>query len=209
MNNFDRISSVYDLLASIVFGRSIRRAQTLFLKEISQGGHVLVLGGGTGWLLAELLSLNPNCQVVYIDASMKMVEMAKKKAKGSKNVFFVHGTENSIPRGIRFDAIITHFYLDLFAQESCDKIVSLIRGSCHNRTLWLACDFINKAWWHTAMLFIMYTFFRVVSGLNVKELPDWKKSIMQSGFVEIRTKSFSKGFISSALFQLNDVSMQN
>jgi hypothetical protein len=43
----------------------------------------------------------------------------------------------------------------------------------------------------------------------VKELPDWKKSIMQSGFVEIRTKAFSKGFISSALFQLKDVSMQN
>lgn len=209
MNNFDRIASVYDLLASLVFGRSIRRAQTLFLKEIPQGGHVLVLGGGTGWLLAELLSLNPNCKVVYIDSSLKMIEMAKKKAEATNNVFFVHGTEYSVPQGIGFDAIITHFYLDLFGQESCAKVVSLIRGSCHRRTLWLACDFINRTWWHSAMLCVMYRFFRVVSSLNVTELPDWKKSIREAGFVEISTKDFSKGFISSALFQLSGVSRQN
>ncbi len=209
MNNFDRIAPVYDLLAGIVFGKSIRRAQTLFLKEIPQGGHVLVLGGGTGWLLAELLSLNPNCKVVYIDASLKMVEMAKKKAEGSNNVFFVHGTENSVPRGIEFDAIITHFYLDLFGQESCTKVVSLIRSSCHHRTLWLACDFMNRTWWHSAMLCVMYRFFRVMTSLNVREFPEWKKSIRQSGFVEISSKDFSKGFISSALFQLGGVSGQN
>jgi len=135
MSNFDRVAPVYDTLARFVFGRNMHRAQTVFLKDIAPGGHVLILGGGTGWLLAELLSLNPNCKVLYIDASIRMIEMARRKTVGSSDIVFIHGTEKSIPPGLTFDAIITHFYLDLFDYESCAKVVSLIRGSCHRGTL--------------------------------------------------------------------------
>jgi tRNA (cmo5U34)-methyltransferase len=209
MSNFDRIAPFYDNLVKLVFGRSMHRAQTWFLKDIAQGSHVLILGGGTGWLLAELMALNPHCKVVYIDASLKMVQLAKKRMAGSNDIVFIHGTERSIPPDFTFDAIITHFYLDLFNAESCARIVKVIRASCHRTTLWLVCDFMKETWWQSVMLSVMYWFFKIVSNLNIKELPDWKQTIKENGFREISAKDFLRGFISSATFQIRDDGAEN
>ena len=203
MSNFDRIAPFYDQLAGLVFGKNMRDAQTLFLKFIPQGARVLILGGGTGWLLNELLSMNPGCNVTYIDASTKMIEMARKKTQ-VKNVVFIQGTEDSIPQGCFFDAVISHFYLDLFDDVDGVKVIDTIRHCSHRETLLLVCDFVRSTWWHSAMLSIMYGFFRIVSGLDAKELPDWRNLLTKGGFAEISSQSFSKGFICSAMFRVSE-----
>jgi ubiquinone/menaquinone biosynthesis C-methylase UbiE len=178
------------------------RAQTQYLKEIEENARVLILGGGTGWLLAELLSVNPSCSVVYIDASKKMIQKARHKVGLlTQKVSFIHGTEKDIPQGSSFDVIITHFYLDLFDPPTCRQVSGIIRKFCHRRSLWLACDFINVTWWHTAMLWVMYAFFRVTSKLRTKGMPDWRKSIRGAGFSEIRAEYFFRKFICSALYR--------
>ena len=202
MNNFDRIAPIYDKLVNMVFGKAMRRAQTKFLKEIRDHSRVLILGGGTGWLLEELLSVRPECQVTYIDASKKMTDMARKRIDNRHNVAFIHGTEKEIPTTSLFEVVITHFYLDLFSERSCHETCDIIRNHCRAGSLWIACDFVDRAWWHSAMLKIMYAFFKVTAKLHTKSLPDWRTCIQESGFKEIGVSYYSGDFICSALYRL-------
>ncbi|MEZ4686196.1 MAG: hypothetical protein R3B47_09055 [Bacteroidia bacterium] len=52
--SFNRLAPVYDFLASLVFGNRIRQAQRWLLDFIPEGSSILILGGGTGWILEEL-----------------------------------------------------------------------------------------------------------------------------------------------------------
>src|SRR5688572_27433406 len=120
MNNFDSVASFYDRLSRLIFGNSILHAQTLYLPDIPTGANVLILGGGTGWLLCELLAKKPGCKIWYIEASEKMISLSKEATRDtSHRVTFIHGTEDRIPSGITFHVVITHFYLDLFSAGSC------------------------------------------------------------------------------------------
>lgn len=204
MNDFNRLAPVYDKLANIVFGKAIRRAQTRFLNEIDGEATVLILGGGTGWLLSELVAAKPDCSVTYIDASKKMIEMTEEKVKDIKHrVIFIHGTERDIPPESTFEVVITHFFLDLFDMPSCKEVCKLINSHCRPGSLWLACDFVNQTWWHGAMLRIMYIFFGWAASLRNKRLPDWQTCIQELGYSEFGVQYYFGNLICSAFFQIS------
>ncbi len=199
---FDRISSVYDVLVRLVFGKSIVRAQRKFLNRIEDSSTVLILGGGTGRIVVDLLKTKPSCKVWYIDVSSKMIERSKNKIKNSEQVHFICGTENNIPPEIKFDAVITNFYLDMFSDHSLKVVVNKITISLKQNARWIATDFVDeKKWWQQLMIGIMYTFFRVVCGIEAKQLPKWNSIICESGFNEIESCSSHKGFIKSILYK--------
>ena len=56
------------------------------------------------------------------------------------------------------------------------------------------------------MLKAMYAFFAVISNLRTKRLPDWRRSIQDTGFSEIGMEYYSDNFICSALYKLGTVS---
>ena len=76
-SNFNLIAPVYDFLAKMVFGSHLKKAQTIFLNQIKEGDRVLVVGGGTGWILEELNQLNKPIKVVYVEPSTKMMSLSK------------------------------------------------------------------------------------------------------------------------------------
>ena len=203
MNNFDSVAGFYDKLSTLVFGTNMRRAQMTHLHDIPQGSNVLILGGGTGWLLSELSAVNPTCKVWYIDASARMISLSKNGMRNStQEIVFIHGTEESIPVGITFDAVITHFYLDLFPEDSCIRIIHKIRSAIRTGGILLVSDFINTTWWHSVMLQMMYGFFGLMCGIESNSLPRWKNLLEESGFKEIKSREFFRGFIKSAVFRL-------
>ena len=103
INGFDVIAPVYDGLATMVFGRAIRKAELHYLSEVREGSKVLVVGGGTGRLLADLLKINPNCQIWYVEASEAMVRIARSNIRKlpNANVHFIHGTQTELPSHVR------------------------------------------------------------------------------------------------------------
>ncbi len=202
-NSFDRVAPVYDKLSNLVFGRSMAMAQTLYLRDIPKGAKVLILGGGTGLLLKELLAINSTCLVWYVDASSKMIELAKRRIPKSLNcIYFIHGTEMSIPLDTTFDIVITHFYLDLFSTASCNLAIEKIKTALHLKSKWLVTDFINSTWWQRMMLTVMYKFFRMTCGIEASQLPEWQHLIKKNGFVEVKSKLYFGKFIKSSLFVL-------
>jgi tRNA (cmo5U34)-methyltransferase len=204
LNRFNQIASVYDILTRMVFGKSIRNAQVRFLDCIPPHGNVLVLGGGTGWLLHALLSINPSCRVWYIEASSSMIEKTRRKIGQAQQgrVHFIHGTENAIPRGMRYDAVITYFFLDLFTAPSLDDVIGKVQAHLKPRAVWLASDFVDREkWWQKALLRMMYLFFRLTCSLETKQLPPWEARLTFHELEEVETEYFFGSFIKSVMLR--------
>jgi tRNA (cmo5U34)-methyltransferase len=198
---FDRISSIYDLLVSLVFGGSMRRAQAFFLNKINPSSNVLVLGGGTGLWLEKFLVNHPQCSLVYIDASEKMIALAKQKISVADRIEFRHGTQDSVVEVNHFDAVITFCYLDLFEEAKLKDVIKRIAISMKPDAQWLVVDFVEEKSWHHWMLFLMYRFFGLVAGLKNLKLPDWNGALQGGGVMEEEVKFLYGGFIKSALMK--------
>jgi ubiquinone/menaquinone biosynthesis C-methylase UbiE len=203
LNGFDVLAPLYDRFASLVYGSAIHEAQLFFLKAIPSSANVLILGGGTGWLLAELLKMQPEAKVWYIEASVKMLEQAQRKLSEQQKsqVKFIHGTEDSIPREIQFHAVITGFYLDLFLPATLRRVIDTIAASLVPGSVWLVSDFIaRKVWWQRILLKVMYTFFRWCCGIEAKQLPPWEQYMTAHGWELREEQLFFHGFIKSVRY---------
>jgi tRNA (cmo5U34)-methyltransferase len=201
LNQFDRIAGLYDVLASAIFGRSMRKAQFHHLKNLPREGKVLILGGGTGWHALELLR-NSAVTIVYIDASRAMLSMAEKKLSDFRaRVKFIHGTASSVPPE-KFDAVITNFYLDLFDQSTLEKVVALVRGAMHRDSGWVITDFVRGRWWHNFLLKVMYFFFRVTCNIQAPQLPAWENTVEAAGFRSAGEAFYYGEFIKTVLVKI-------
>jgi tRNA (cmo5U34)-methyltransferase len=206
MNRFNGIARYYDRLAAFVYGKSIREAQTFFLNEIRPGSKVLILGGGTGWILNVLFRIQPDCKVWYIEASSAMIESARLKSLADhERITFIHGTEDSIPEEIRFDVTIGNFFLDLFSSTSLKDVIIKIKKSLQPDGVLVVTDFIDRGKiWQKALLGGMYLFFRITCGVGSTQLPAWEEELKGLDLVEFKSNIFFCSFIKSALFRKHE-----
>lgn len=201
---FDWIAPFYDSIARLVFGESIRRCQLEYLDKIPPAANVLILGGGTGWIVEELFKLNPTCRVWYVEASIRMLEKARKtnEAKSPYQLVFLHGTERNLREiaEVPFDAVITNFYFDLFTTTSLSSVLESITCSINPGSKLLVSEFVEEVWWQRMLLFVMYRFFRWSASIEAARLPQWETELKRHGFAEGAAKTFYGGFIKSALY---------
>jgi tRNA (cmo5U34)-methyltransferase len=196
---FDRLAPIYDLLAQLVIGKGIRTSQLHFINHLKEKNELLILGGGTGWILPFILEMNPNLRIDYIELSPKMLEKAKSYARGNSTVRFIEGTEANIPIK-KYDCVITHFYLDLFNDEKLGLVINKIKEALCPGACWIAADFVSDKKWHKAVLGIMYKFFSITTGLNTSSLPAWEQGLKYVDGKLIETQMSSRGFIKSVIF---------
>jgi len=207
LKGFDRLAPVYDRFARLVYGSAIRDAQLFFLSTIPPTANVLILGGGTGWLLNDLFKTRPECRVCYVEASAKMLALAQQQLPAQKKgqVHFILGTEDAIPTVRPFDAVITAFYLDLFSPDTLRCIIDKVSASLTSSGIWLVSDFTTpKTWWQKALLKIMYIFFRRVCGIEATHLPAWDQALVGCGWHATGEKLFFHGFIKSVTYRFRE-----
>jgi ubiquinone/menaquinone biosynthesis C-methylase UbiE len=204
ISGFDTIAPVYDALATIVFGRAIRNAELYYLSEVRHGGKVLIVGGGTGRLLVDLLRVNPYCEIWYVDASEAMVRIARSNInKLSKaRVHFIHGVQDELPSHVQFDTVIANFYFDLFSAASLDRSLKHIHTSMLPDGKVLVSDFTNNnLWWQSALLSLMYLFFKWSCRIEATTLPDWQRQLLEHNFTLKTSRGFYGNFIRSAVYE--------
>jgi len=199
-NDFDKIASVYDRLARLVFGKSIVESQQFFLNKIPEGSRILILGGGSGWILAKLFEARPDVEVCYIEASKNMISLAKVRLENDQRVQFINGTEDDIPDQL-FDIVITNFYLDLFDEQALKSVLQKIKTSLSSNVQWLVTDFVNQNWWQHLMLKLMYLFFKATTKIEANKLPDWNRAVTEVGGVKKNSKFFYRGFVETVVYQ--------
>ena len=189
--DFGRLARVYDLLAGLVFGRALRQAQRAALRAgLPLAGprpHVLVLGGGPGWVLTELLRQCPAARVLYLETSAAMLARAQARLRqhlpqAGAQVEFRQGSEQALKFAEQFDAIVTFFVLDCFTLDDFSTGVARLQAARRPGAPWLVADFgPPQRWWQRIMLRTMYLFFGLAVGLRAQQLPPWPAALAALG----------------------------
>jgi ubiquinone/menaquinone biosynthesis C-methylase UbiE len=200
LNSYNALAPFYDRLAKIVFGRSIRDSQLVHLPLIPNGANILIIGGGTGWLLEKVLSREVR-KIWYVEASSVMISLSKKRVPDNGYVVFVHGGLDSIPPSIAFDVVIANFFLDQFTDDEARLVVEVLDSVLVESGLLLVTDFQDDRFWKKAFLKVMYSFFNACGAISNHKLPDWNKCLVKQGFKTTAEAVFYSDFIKSIAFK--------
>ena len=107
------------------------------------------------------------------------------------------------------DWLVTHFFLDMYEGERLDSLVASLTDISRPGTRWLFADFCLPGagpWWilwrARILLWIMYKFFRVMTGLHCQRLEDPVPAQIRHGWRVIREKKLNLNFISARELEL-------
>ncbi len=209
--SFDAIAPWYRTLETIAFGNDLQRARIAWLGEIVTPRRALIIGEGNGRFLCELVHAYPTIEVDCVDASGRMLELARRRverrlAADTSRVRFLHRDIALWVPEFRYDLIVTHFFLDCFP---ADQIVNVITTLSHSTTadaVWLLADFCippsGLRQWHARLwLAIMYRFFRSAAKIEAGELIDPSPFLRAAGFALTRQHFFQQGMLKSELWR--------
>jgi ubiquinone/menaquinone biosynthesis C-methylase UbiE len=174
-NDYNRIAKIYDGLSRIIYQKSIVKAQVFLIQMIKSNDNILIVGGGTGWILDEIAKLQrQNLSVVYVEKSSSMINLAKKRNALSLKTTFIQNAVEGYNANEKFDVIITAFLFDNFKKEKIEFVFAKLDDYLKNRGIWLYADFVNdqfnKKMWQQFLLKTMYTFFSITAGIETQEL---------------------------------------
>ncbi|WP_185280792.1 class I SAM-dependent methyltransferase [Hymenobacter sp. NBH84] len=188
LKGFDYVAPFYDALAQLVFGRALRRTQQAALAGLPVGTpRVLIIGGGTGWILGDIWRQCPQARVLYLEASSQMLVQARAwqhrhQPQRAIQVEFRLGTEAALRPAEQFDAVLTFFFLDLFAPNQLQRVVQQLNTVRRSGAPWLLADFTTPTrWWHHGLLALMYRFFQLTTGISARALPSMHEALAQVG----------------------------
>lgn len=210
--SFDAIAPWYRTLERIAFGDDLQRCRVACLSEIAAPRRVLILGEGDGRFLLELLRLHPEVEVDCIDASERMLQLARKRIEEecSDGVGRVRFRNQDItswsPLEREYDLVVTHFVLDCFPASALTSIIQKLARAATNDATWLLADFCvpgegmsrhrARAW-----LTAMYLFFRITARTQATELVDSTPFLRAEGFSLAQQQLFRHGMLKSELWR--------
>ena len=203
---------MYDLAAAAFFGPALMRSQTCFVPELSRKKSALILGGGTGRLLLELLRYDVAESYHYLDLSEKMIRRSRKRVLKklphlAHRVTFECGSYENSRTYDPFDLIVTPYVLDCFAEDEAKSVMLLLYEKMKPGGEWLFADF-NVSGQSAFKKFVSHRivgslcfFFRLVCGLGVKKLPDFSRLFSEMDLEPVREKQFLGGLLLSRLYR--------
>lgn len=214
---FDRISPFYDVLARLFPGRRIERSQCLFLNELANCRRALIVGGGNGGFLRELLRGGFTGEVVYLDISGAMIKRARETIAGlpEARVDFRRGDVRDLDAIRRFDLICTNYVLDVFTPGDLNNVMTRLDRTLVPGGLWLCTDFSEpgggpaRRLFQRSMLGGLYAFFGQVCGIRPRRLPPIEPLFAQRGYVASRREELAGGLLWSALFSRDETAREH
>ena len=210
-NNYDPIARYYDSLSRLVFGRSEIDAQVGMLPFVQAGSRVLIVGGGTGWILEELAALHPaGLRIVYVESSGKMMALSKARGCGENVVEFVQLPVEQFVTEDRYDCILTGFVFDNFSATGAGYVFRLLDGLLCDGGRWLFADFCLQRgvvkFWQTLMLKTMYGLARLICGVDARQLPDTDPLFAAAGYRPLQRAYYYARFIKAIVYEKAGVS---
>jgi ubiquinone/menaquinone biosynthesis C-methylase UbiE len=210
--SFDAIAPWYRALETITFGGDLQRARVACLGEIGTPRRAVIVGEGNGRFLCELLRRHPDIAVDCVDASERMLELARRRVE--RQIPDRANRINFLPQDIaswsspenQFDLIVTHFFLDCFPESRVAEIVAKLSRAAAVNATWLLADFCIPAggfarWRAGLWLAAMYRFFRFTAGIEATELGDPSASLLAERFSLARQHLFRNGMVKSELWR--------
>ncbi len=163
---------MYGILKFLVFGRRLNRAEECRLDELTDVRTVLVFGGGAGKVLEHSFFTDVSVQIVFVDASSRMLSIAKERANklGLVKVRFIRGTQLDLSDE-SFDLILCPFVLDVFSDDELPEVLTILSSRLNETGRLIVTDFTKGVTATNQWLVpFMYFFFRLAGALSVKNI---------------------------------------
>lgn len=204
-NNYDRIAQYYDRLSRAVFGNAQVNAQINQLQFLPQNGNILIVGGGTGWILKEISKVNPTgLNITYVEVSASMMQLSKQKNAGKNHIVYHQSSIEEFESNIEYDVVLTPFLFDNFSEDTCVRVFQQLDSFLKAGGLWLMADFsTNKGitWWKTAFLWLMYRFFSIVSNVETTKLFDMSGCFQKFNYLIVDERFYFGRFIKATVYK--------
>ncbi len=217
-NNYDRIANYYDRIHHLVYGQSEINAQVELLGYIRPGDRLLILGGGTGWILEKIAAIFPaGLRITYIESSERMMELTKKRNWGQNEVGLIistveewtgdggAGVDGKGGGEAGYDCILTGFFFDNFKEVHAAEIVRRVTPFLKKGGYWLEADFYyprgRGKLWQAVLLYAMYFSARLICGVEAKRLPDMERVFSEEGYRSLYTTFHYQRFIRSVVYR--------
>lgn len=201
--NYDPIARYYDRLNRLLLGRSVADVQTLLCGLIPAGAKVLLVGGGSGWILEAIAKIHPSgLEIKYADASGKMIALARKRVCGTNAVHYIHAAIQDVRLDGQYDVVFTPFLFDNFGDATAVEVFACLHETLQPGGLWLYCDFTpTERHWQHGLLRLMYLFFRLLCGIEARKLPDMDGLFGKYAYQPEQQNTLMQGFITGTAYR--------
>ena len=205
-NNYDKIANYYDRIHHLFYGLSEINAQVELLGYIRPGDRLLILGGGTGWILEKIAAIFPaGLQITYIESSARMIELTKTRNWGLNQVELVNSVVEDWKGETEYDCILTGLFFDNFKDAHAAAIVRQVTPYLKNGGYWLESDYYyprrRGKLWQAVLLYSMYISARLICGVEAKRLPDMERIFSAEGYGVLYTTFHYQRFIRSIVYR--------
>ncbi|MBC6109124.1 class I SAM-dependent methyltransferase [Pedobacter fastidiosus] len=206
-NNYDKIANHYDTLSRLVFFKSQVNAQINQLKYLPKDRMVLIVGGGTGWILEEIAKIHSSgLKIVYVEISEKMIQLSQKRSYAENDVQFINQGIEDFESSILFDVILTPFLFDNFSEQRAVMVFEKLNGFLEPNGLWFLVDFsLGNGigdWWKSLLLNSMYRFFKLLSVVEASQLVEMRPYFSKQ-YELLREDFYYSNFIKASIFRKN------
>lgn len=203
-SNYNNSAWFYDGLSRLVYGRALINAQIYLLQFVPVNSTVLIVGGGTGWILEELTKIHlSGVSITYVEIAADMMARSMRRNTGQNSVVFINDAIENVDINKKFDVVITPFLFDNFTEATAQKVFNYIHQLLTPGAIWLNADFqlIGK-WWQSVLLKSMFLFFRMLCKIEASQLPDVEQLFNARGYRAVERRSFYGNFVVSMVYSI-------
>ncbi len=198
--SFDALAPHYRWMELLLAGEKLQRCRVRFLNQLQAAKHILILGEGNGRFLLACRNANPNARITCVDNSARMLTAAQVRLQRNNQSldrieFVCADALNWIPPD-RYDALVTHFFLDCFPAPELESLVAKLSAAAVPQASWLVADFqVPDAGMQQVrarlILRSMYLFFRFATALQARTLTPPDSFLKANGF-QLRNRAVSE-----------------
>jgi SAM-dependent methyltransferase len=189
----------------VVFGSALSRSRRLFAPRIAEGSNILLIGEGNGRFLLEMMKQTSSSTFTVVDSSARMLELAARRVATidrCPRIKWIHADifewESPV---VRYDRVVTHFFLDLFPPDRIRRIGEKISCLAMEDTLWIDVDFDSERLRlrQKLLMWAQYRFFRITAGIEAPRLFDPLPRLRQAGWDIVERRTLESGCIAAHL----------
>ena len=201
--NYNNAAWFYDSLAGLVYGKAVIKSQVYLLGHIPANTNILIVGGGTGWVIDELTRIQTSgLNITYVEIAANMMALSQKRNLGDNKVTFINDAIENIKLPANFDVVLTPFLLDNFTEHNLLKIFNSINQLLKPKALWLNTSFqLTGQWWQVVLLKTMFIFFKLLCNVEANKLPGIDQCFGEHGYKLIKQQQFFGNFIGAKIYE--------